>query len=570
LTLRAAVAFVLLASLSWLVGLWFHLLPEALMKMGMAGDKAVGPLQITAPALVWMLNVILFVVAPYLAEVGILVWLGAWVWHSEHPWRISGVAVLLAAAMLALSFCPGFSFLQAAPLLFAWMLVADALAATGVAVSRRFTEAEAEAEARAPSAEPYLQRLFAARVDTGSEVQKRRPGDSGARKGLGPASAGAEEGSHAVALADLDLGKMLHRWEGHEVRWARQRSLDRPVLVWFDRGATSKTGVRPGVVVRHPDVLALHALGSGPEGRFLVTDPVAASPLAELLHARGLVPLEAAELTARLATVIQAFHDQGACHGRLSADWILVRGDLEPVLCPCGVPEASAQERQGDVVALGGLLASWLPPRSRWWQGSLLSPLYQVADTAQAGGFERAADLAAELERAVGAVRVRWRERWAAVALALLLAVPLVLPALVWALDRLAQKDRSLFEGPALGMWVLADLLLGVLSATALVGYMHGRALVHRWQWRRRDVLWGPLVGSGSRFRILLLGLCALLGILLLGATVVEGLRTGHLLGSLFLLASEAVGAWLLGVGAAGLVTFLELLFVNLKKPRET
>jgi hypothetical protein len=221
------------------------------------------------------------------------------------------------------------------------------------------------------------------------------------------------------------------------------------------------------------------------------------------------------------------------------------------------------------VVALGRLLASWLPPRSRWWQGGLLAPLHQVADTAQAGGYERAADLAAELERAAGAVRVRWRERWAALALGLVLAIPLFLPPLVWGLNLLASNDKSLL-GRFLGLWPLADLLVGVLTATALVGYMHGRALVHRWKWGRRDVLWGPLVGSGSRFRLLLLGLCVLLSLLLLGATVEEGLRNGNLLGSLLLLAAEGVGVWLLGVGVAGLVTFLELLFVSLKKPRET
>jgi hypothetical protein len=93
--------------------------------------------------------------------------------------------------------------------------------------------------------------------------------------------------------------------------------------------------------------------------------------------------------------------------------------------------------------------------------------------------------------------------------------------------------------------------------------------MVHRWRWRRRDVLWGPLVGSGSRFRVVLLGLSGLMALLLVVATVAEGLRTGELPGSLLLLAVEAVGGWLLGVGVAGLVTFLELLFVSLKKPRE-
>src|SRR5439155_358508 len=94
---------------------------------------------------------------------------------------------------------------------------------------------------------------------------------------------------------------------------------------------------------------------------FLVTEPAAASPLPELLQQRGLVPLEAAALTARLARAVQAFHDQGAVHGQFAPDWVLVRGDLDPLLCPCGVPGLAPQERAaarpGGVRVAYGLLA---------------------------------------------------------------------------------------------------------------------------------------------------------------------------------------------------------------------
>src|SRR5262249_22245846 len=145
----------------------------------------------------------------------------------------------------------------------------------------------------------------------------------------------------------------------------------------------------------------------------LITEPVAATPLAEILEHGNLPPLDAVGLVARLARAIQAFHDQGACHGRLSPEWILVRGDLEPVLCPCGIPSQSVADRSADVQALGQLLSDWLPPRPGHWQRHARAALYQICDTARAGGYARADDLARDLESASRAVHARWRERLA-------------------------------------------------------------------------------------------------------------------------------------------------------------
>src|SRR5262249_38426857 len=155
----------------------------------------------------------------------------------------------------------------------------------------------------------------------------------------------------------------------------------RPVLVWRDSNP-SPDGTVPGVVVRHPSVLGLHAVCAAPEGRFLVTELVAASPLAEVLSQRPLTAREALTLTARVADAVQAFHDQGACHGRLGPDWILVNGDLEPALCPCGVPARSPEDRAADLRALGRLLESWLPPRSFAWRREATAGVYRACDAA--------------------------------------------------------------------------------------------------------------------------------------------------------------------------------------------
>src|SRR5262249_40619119 len=166
---------------------------------------------------------------------------------------------------------------------------ASARVAAGGAAARALTPpARRDHEGPRKSSDPYLTRLLVSRVEaqTPAAAESRSPRPD------------------AEGLADFELGKVLHRWEdggrAHEVRWARQRSLDRAVRVWIDRGGRAGDPVVPGVVVRHPAVLVLHAVGTGPEGHYLVTEAVTGSPLAEAVQQRGLVPEEAAVLAARL------------------------------------------------------------------------------------------------------------------------------------------------------------------------------------------------------------------------------------------------------------------------------
>jgi serine/threonine protein kinase len=548
LALGAGLVLLVLALLGFLFGgLLAPLHPERLLDRLGAGAPASEPVRRAAGGLAALLALVVLVLAPYLAEVGLVVWLGAWVWNAERPWRIVGGCAAAAAAVLALSNWPGLEALHDGPLFLGWLLLANTLAVLGVLLYRaRSARERTRAETHRP-ADPYLQKLFAVRME--------------AR----PRSAARQRAPQALGLGDFELGKTLHRWDDHEVRWARQKSLDRATLVWLDR-ASPRAGVVPGVVVRHPAVLGLHAVGTTPEGSYLVTDPVAASPLSEVLGQRGPVPLEAAALTAQLARAVQAFHDQGACHGRLSPEWVLVRGELEPVLCPCGFPSQSAEHRMGDVRALGGLLRSWLPPRLRGVRRHLLAPLCRVVEAAEAGGYARAADLADDLERAVRQVRLRWRESWAH-ALALgFLAGPLWLPAVVWLLTLVGVLDRQEFLPGTPGA-TAGYLLLLLLPSAGLLGYTQVRGLIHRWQeWGRapgspagrgrlRDGLWLPLAEV-----VLLTGVAGVLAWCNLPATGSVGTAALGLL----LVAGEFTGSWFLGASLASLVTFLELLFRSL------
>jgi tRNA A-37 threonylcarbamoyl transferase component Bud32 len=547
LSLAAGLALVLLAGAGLLFGGgWLPLHLAALDNLAAAGD----PVGRAAPALADLLRLVVLVLGPYLANLGLVVWLGAWAWNDDRPWRAFAGAALAAGAVLVPSFiAPGLEVLREGPLYLGWLLLADALVLFGVLVVRQAKRPDRpERDSRSASAEPYLEKLFASRVEAGA-----RPA-----AGSGPRD--------SVGLADFELGKVLHRWDDHEVRWARQKSLNRPTLVWLDRAPPTGRGV-PGVVVRHPSVLGLHAVGTTPEGSFLVTEPVAASPLEEVLGQRGLVPAEAAALTARLARTVQTFHDQGACHGRLGAGWVLLRGDLEPVLCPCGFPSQSAEDRARDVRDLGALLRSWLPPRPGAWQRRLLAPLYRAAEAACSGACARAGDLADDLGRAVAEVQRRGREYWMHALVLVLLVVPLLVPPGRWLLGLARRTEKGEAQQPAAGSGDFAGyLLLALAPCAGLLGYIQVRALVRRW--RERGTRRGLAEGwQRLRFGLLLPLVEVLLLAVAAGALALLNAPASGETGPtavLPLVAAEFAGTWLLGASLAGLVTFLESLFSSL------
>jgi serine/threonine protein kinase len=525
LTISGVVLFLLL-QVGWLLlagGMVLDL--ERLARQ--AGEMVPSAPAVQAAGLVLarLLKAVPLEVGSYLAGFGTLVWLVAWVWHSRRPWIITAAWAVAGLLVFDVALLANWPVALVTPLPVVWFGALGAFVAAVTALWQALLAGERrEVEATTPQAEPYLQRLFASRVEPQSKTAARHDG-TGTR------------------LADFELGKTIYGGDGCAVRWARQKSLDRPVLVWMEREPAGGSAGAPGVVVRHPDVLGLHAVGPGPQGRFLVTEPVAASALPELLQQRRLTPSEAAFLAARVARAVQAFHDQGACHGRLTADWVLVRGDLEPVLCPCGIPGESAQQRHRDVEALGRLLDGWLPPRPRTWHRHPLGPLYRISTAVAAGAYTRPADLAADLERAGRAVQLRWRERWGNGLVLALLVLPL-----------LYRPDRP-----------LQPLLLGGLAVGAtLLGYVIARAAVQRWHLGRRLGTPPALFGGSGRARVVQ----AVLILILLAETGWSVRGSGGPVAAAaaaaLVAAGQVAGFCLLGACIAGLVTFAELLLRSL------
>ncbi len=508
--------------------------PGSLTRLMLTSLPRLGAPHVAAALLDRLLHGLLVFGGPLLAGLGLLVWASAWVWYAPRRGRIVLGWVLAAlAGLLAWLLASGVPEVGTAFL--PWVLLANAVTVVVVAVFRTSSLPES---GTAPAAEgdSYLQRLFAVRP-----APRAKQSTTAA--------------TNTVELADFEMGKRLHIWDGGAVHWARQRSLARPVLVWRDSNP-SPAGTVPGVVVRHPAVLGLHAVCAAPDGRLLVTELVAASPLAEVLNQRPLIPREAVRLTIRLADALQAFHDQGAAHGRLSPDWILVNGDLEPALCPCGVPSQAADDRAADLRALGRLLESWLPRRPFGWRFEALAAVHRACDAARDGEYDRPADLAADLDRAEQAGRVRWRERWGNVLIGGLLLVPWLLVPLRWLFDTGAAATATDWPG------LLPTALAFLCPAAVFAGYAQARSLVQLLRLRRagRD----RILSGGTAPRVLQAVAFAALGASLLAAGVLDD--GGSLLGSLPVLLLVLTGFWATGGGLAGIITFGELLARSLRR----
>ena len=396
--------------------------------------------------------------------------------------------------------------------------------------------------------DPYLQKLFAVRGEAaGKPIQ----------------SLDSEEVLH---LADVEIGKTIQETQTCTISRGRQISLDRPVLVWRDANSISGSAPAFGVIVHHPDVLSLHAAESGQEGHCLVTNLAAATPLAELLERQALQPLEATFLTAKIALALQAFHDQGVRHGRLSTDWILVQGDLEPLLCPCGVPSQSKDDRQIDVKSLGKMLHGWLPPRPRRWKSKPFSVLYRVCDAAVSGAYLRPAEFAEDLKRAAEAAFVRRRER-----LGQFLAIGLfALPLFALGLSRLVSVGVSISEtAPSAQPAGLAEILAShlffiLLPGLVFLGFVHGRGVVHYFRSGLRRTI---REGFGQE---IVMPTMAQLGAALVLPSIVDwaslrGTEAGLGQRAFILGLVELFSLWLMGMGAACLTVVCEFLVKSLR-----
>jgi hypothetical protein len=233
-----------------------------------------------------------------------------------------------------------------------------------------------------------------------------------------------------------------------------------------------------------------------------------------------------------MARVIECYHEHGACHGRLSADWVLIRADLEPVLCPCGAPCRSEQDRARDIRGIGQLLLDLLPDPPRRGQ----QVIQQIAAAARRGEYARAVDLAKDLDRAARTITKRAHGH----VITALLAALVMLPWLALA---------------AFGDGFAPFLGVALAPGCLLLGYSQARTLATRYQLQR------PLL----RPRDLVTALVPVILFTLPAALVAT---RGHALSSA-LAAADLLGCWLAGTCMASLVTTAEAIVATVQ-PRRT
>jgi serine/threonine-protein kinase len=461
-----------------------------------------------------LLDATIFVGGGLLSFGAALTWLRAWTQHSDRPAWIAATTVGLTAAawgaLVAWSawlLVPDREVAVALGLALASALSLAAMVAVGAWYSRWSHERDRRADS--PASGPFLQRLIAASAQARRTIEARQ--DDVAR---------VSRPVH-VALADFELARVVHRWPSGRVQRGRQRSLHRSVLIWIETAAAEGDQPQHGVLVRHPDLLGLYAVGAGPEGRFLVTEPSSASPLADFLERSPLTPLQAVRLAATMARVIECYHEHGACHGRLSADWILIRADLEPVLCPCGAPCRSDEDRARDIRALGQLLLDVLPDPPRRGQ----QVIRHIAAAARRGEYARAIDLAKDLDRAARTITKRWHGH----VITAVLAAFVILP---W----LALATFGDDFAPLLGV--------ALAPGCVLLGYSQARTLVARHRLQRRLVRPRDLV-------------TALVPVLVFTLPAALLATHGDALSST-LATADLLGCWLAGTFVAILVTAAE------------
>ena len=113
--------------------------------------------------------------------------------------------------------------------------------------------------------------------------------------------------------------------------------------------------------VRHPNVVAVHALLYHAGAWLLVLDLAEGQNLEQRLEGGPLAPAEAARIARKLASALVALHAQGVVHRDVKPSNIMLAADGEPLLLDLGVSklvdEAQQLTRSGHAVGTPGYMA---------------------------------------------------------------------------------------------------------------------------------------------------------------------------------------------------------------------
>jgi tRNA A-37 threonylcarbamoyl transferase component Bud32 len=181
------------------------------------------------------------------------------------------------------------------------------------------------------------------------------------------------------------LQRVLGRGGMGVVYEARHPDLNRPVALKLTTRGGSERGearfLREGELlarVSHPNVAAVHASGEAPEGRYLVTDLIAGTPLDRALEEGPLPPRRAAEVVRALAGAVEALHQAGIVHRDLKPENAILRDDGSPVLIDFGLAFAGDQDRLTRTGAVLGTPHYMAPEQAGGRDGTAPDPRLDV------------------------------------------------------------------------------------------------------------------------------------------------------------------------------------------------
>jgi tetratricopeptide (TPR) repeat protein len=159
-------------------------------------------------------------------------------------------------------------------------------------------------------------------------------------------------------LAGYELLDQLGRGAMGVVWLAREKSLNRMVALKLMRTGSDpllrQRLLREGHAaarLRHPNIVAVHAMGKSEEGAFLAMDYLEGGNLDELLLEGPLRAREAAALVAKIADALVCAHTAGVLHRDLKPSNILLDLKNEPHLADFGL--AAPIEGAGDLTVAG-------------------------------------------------------------------------------------------------------------------------------------------------------------------------------------------------------------------------
>ncbi|HEY3755876.1 MAG TPA: serine/threonine-protein kinase [Opitutaceae bacterium] len=169
-------------------------------------------------------------------------------------------------------------------------------------------------------------------------------------------------GSGAAALTPTVAGyELLHELGqgAMGVVWlAREQSLNRVVALKLLRGGSDpqlrQRLLREGQAaarLRHPHIVAVHAMGREGDGAFLAMDYLEGGNLEELVKETPLAPRDSAEIVEKLAGALVCAHEAGVLHRDLKPSNILLDAEGEPHLADFGL--AAPVEGAGDLTIAG-------------------------------------------------------------------------------------------------------------------------------------------------------------------------------------------------------------------------